>query len=194
VSGAPLRVCAFLASAPGHGPGPAAAAVALGTGLAARGWGLVYGGAGVGLMTTLADAALAAGGEVIGVMPADMIDRELAHRGLTRLHVVTSMAARKQQMFELADAFVTLPGGFGTLDELFEALTASLLGHHGKPIVLVDVDGYYRKLIEFLDGAVAAGLLRPVHRGLLQVASDVDEALALVATLVPPAAAAATAG
>ena len=178
------RITAFLASAPGNLPGPTAAAVALGAGLAARGWGLVYGGAGVGLMRTLADAALGAGGEVIGVIPRDMVDREIAHRGLTELHVVESMAARKERMFTLADAFVTLPGGFGTLDELFEALTAALLGHHGKPIVLVDQGGYYRKLIEFFDGAVDAGLLRPQHRALLRVVPDVAAALDAVA---PPA-------
>ena len=178
-----MRVCAFLASAPGQLDGPTTAAIALGRGLAARGWGLVYGGAGVGLMRVLADAALTGGGEVIGVIPQDMIDRELAHGGLTALHVVASMAARKQRMFELAEAFVTLPGGFGTLDELFEALTASLLGHHAKPVLVVDVDGYYAKLVEFLDGAVAAGLLRPAHRALLQVVPDVDAALAALATL-----------
>ncbi len=175
------RITAFLASAPGHLPGPTAAAIALGAGVAARGWGLVYGGAGVGLMTTLADAALAAGGEVIGVIPHDMVGRELAHRGLTELHVVDSMGARKQRMFELADAFVTLPGGFGTLDELFEAITAALLGHHRKPIVLVDDGGYYRSLVEFLDHAVLAGLIRPQHRALLQVVPDVEAALAAVA-------------
>lgn len=180
----PWRITAFLASAPGGRPAPTAAAIALGDGLARRGWGLVYGGAGVGLMATLADAALAAGGEVIGVIPTDMVERELAHRGLSRLDVVVSMAARKQRMFELADGFVTLPGGFGTLDELFEAVTAGLLGHHAKPIVLVDLEGYYRKLIEFVDGAVEAGLIRPAHRALLRVVPDVESALDAVA---PPA-------
>jgi uncharacterized protein (TIGR00730 family) len=175
------RITAFLASAPGHLPGPTAATIALGAGIAARGWGLVYGGAGVGLMRTLADAALAAGGEVIGVIPRDMVDREIAHRGLTELHVVESMAARKDRMFTLADAFVTLPGGFGTLDELFEALTAAQLAQHAKPIVIVDVDGYYRQLVGFLDDAVAAGLLRPHHRALLRVVPDVEAALAAAA-------------
>ncbi|HVV88035.1 MAG TPA: TIGR00730 family Rossman fold protein, partial [Kofleriaceae bacterium] len=108
-------------------------------------------------------------------------------RGLSALHVVESMAARKRMMFELADAFVTLPGGFGTLDELFEALTASLLGHHAKPVVLVDVDGYYRKLVEFVDGAVEAGLLRPQHRALLRVVGDVESALEAVAPAPAPA-------
>ena len=180
---APWRITAFLASAPGHRPGLTAATVALGAGLAARGWGLVYGGAGVGLMAALADAALAGGGEVIGVIPHDMIERELAHPGLTSLEAVPSMAARKQRMFDLADGFVTLPGGFGTLDELFEALTAAQLGHHAKPIVVVDVDGYYRPLIEFLDGAVDAGLLKPAYRALIRVVGDVDAALA---ALAPP--------
>ena len=110
-----------------------------------------------------------------------MVERELAHRGLTELVIVASMAARKQQMFERADAFITLPGGFGTLDELFEALTAALLGHHAKPVVLVDDGGYYRKLLEFLDHAVTTGLLRPQHRALLRVVPDVEAALAAVA-------------
>ncbi len=169
---APWRITAFLASAPGHRPGLTAATVALGAGLAARGWGLVYGGAGVGLMAALADAALAGGGEVIGVIPHDMVARELAHPGLTSLEVVSSMAERKHRMFDLADGFVTLPGGFGTLDELFEALTAAQLGQHHKPIVVVDVDGYYRPLITFLDHAVEAGLLRPEYRALVQVVAD----------------------
>ncbi len=181
----PWRITAFLASAPGHRPGLTAATIALGAGLAARGWGLVYGGAGVGLMAALADAALAGGGEVIGVIPHEMLERELAHRALTRLEVVQTMAARKQRMFELADGFVTLPGGFGTLDELFEALTAAQLGQHHKPIVIVDVDRYYCRLFEFLDHAVDAGLLRPEHRRLIKWAGDVEAALAW---LGPPAA------
>lgn len=173
----------FLASAPGHTPGPTEATSALGKGLAAHGLGLVYGGAGVGLMRALADATLAAGGEVTGVIPRDMVERELAHPGLTSLEIVDSMATRKQRMLELADACLTLPGGYGTLDELFEVLTAAQLGQHHKPVIVIDVDGYYRKLIDFLDGAVAAGLLRPAHRALLTVVPDVDAALAVLATL-----------
>ncbi len=174
------RVAVFLASAPGNRPGPTDAAIALGAGLARRGLGLVYGGAGVGLMRTLADAALAAGGEVIGVIPGDMVERELAHPGLTSLEIVADMATRKQRMFELACGFVILPGGYGTLDELFEILTAAQLGHHHKPVIVVDVDGYFAKLIEFLDDAVAAGLLRPAHRSMLTVVANVEAALAVL--------------
>ena len=178
------RITAFLAANPGSRPATTAGAIALGAGIAARGWGLVYGGAGVGLMRTLADSCLAGGGEVIGVIPRDMVERELAHPGLHELHVVESMAARKDLMFTLADAFVTLPGGFGTLDELFEALTAAQLGHHAKPIVLVDLGGYYRHLLAFFDEAVASGLLRPEYRSLVRVVPDVDAALAAAAPML----------
>lgn len=170
-------VCVFLGSARGADPTLTEAARELGAGIARRGWTLVYGGASVGLMGELADAALGAGGQVVGVIPGDMRERELAHQGLTRLEVVSSMAERKERMFAAADAFVTLPGGFGTLDELFEALTLALLGHHVRPCVLVDLGGYYRHLLAFLDGAVAAGLLRPAHRALLEVVADPTAAI-----------------
>ncbi|HVK78035.1 MAG TPA: TIGR00730 family Rossman fold protein [Kofleriaceae bacterium] len=174
-------VCVFLGSARGHGPAAITAARALGAGLAGRGWTLIYGGASVGLMGELAEAALAAGGEVTGVMPIEMADREIAHRGLTRLDVVASMAERKDRMFALADAFVTLPGGYGTLDELFEALTGALLGYHHKPIVLVDLDGYFAGLLRFLDDAMVAGFLRPEYRALLEVVPTPEAALELLA-------------
>ncbi len=177
-------VCVFLGSARGE-PGHVAATRALGDGLARRGWTLVYGGASVGLMGELADAALAAGGVVTGVIPAEMVDREIAHRGLAHLEVVRSMAERKDRMFTLADAFVTMPGGFGTLDELFEAVTAALLGYHRKPIVLVDLDGYFGALLRFIDDAVRAGFIRPEYRALLQVVDTPAEALALLARHEP---------
>jgi len=175
-------VCVFLGSSAGNDPSLADAVRVLGGAIAARGWTLVYGGASVGLMGVLADAALAAGGRVTGVMPASMVDREIAHRGLTTLEVVGSMAERKDRMFSASDAFITMPGGYGTLDELFEALTGALLGYHARRNVLVDLGGYYRPLLEFLDGAVAAGLLRPQHRALLEVVGDPTAAVNLLAT------------
>lgn len=174
-------VCVFLGSASGNDPALADAVRTLGGAIAARGWTLVYGGASVGLMGVLADAALAAGGRVTGVIPASMVDREIAHRGLTTLEVVGSMAERKAVMFDASDAFITMPGGFGTLDELFEALTGALLGHYAHRNVLVDLGGYYAHLLAFLDGAVAAGLLRPQHRALLEVVRDPTAAVALLA-------------
>lgn len=170
-------VCVFLASAVGHGPRYAEAARATGAALAARGWPLVYGGAHRGLMGILADAALAGGGEVIGVLPRDLQERELAHRGLTELHIVESMAARKELMMARADGFLALPGGFGTLDELFEVVTAAQLGHHAKPIALYDLDGYYAPLLAWLEGAVAAGLVAQTHRHLITSHRDLDAAL-----------------
>ena len=144
----------------------------MGRTLAQRGLGLVYGGGSVGLMGALADAALAAGGEVIGVIPQVLQIRELAHRSLTRLHVVGSMHERKALMAELSDGFVALPGGMGTLEELSEVLTWAQLGLHARPVGLVDVAGYYQPLAQFFDQAVSAGFLRPAHRRLLLVGHD----------------------
>jgi uncharacterized protein (TIGR00730 family) len=174
-------VCVFLGSAAGNDPALATAVRQLGGAIAAQGWTLVYGGASVGLMVVLADAALAAGGQVTGVIPASMQEREIAHRGLTKLEIVGSMAERKDRMFSASDAFITMPGGFGTLDELFEALTGALLGYHSRRNVLVDLGGYYHHLIAFLDGATAAGLLRPHHRALLEVVTDPTAAVATLA-------------
>ena len=166
------RICVFCASSPGANPRFAEMARTLGTMLATSGLGLVYGGGNVGLMGVVADAALAAGGEVIGVIPHALVRRELAHRGVTRLEEVATMHARKQRMHDLSDGFITLPGGFGTLDELFEALTWSQLGMHQKPCALLDVDGYFAPLVQYLDGAVRAQLLRPEHRALLLADDD----------------------
>lgn len=176
------NVCVFLGSAVGEIPRHREVTRELGEQLARRGWGVVYGGASVGLMGELADAALAAGGAVTGIIPADMVNRELAHPRLTRLEVVGSMAERKDRMFALSDAFITLPGGFGTLDELFEALTAALLGYHQKPIVLVDCDGYFAHLVRFVDDAVAAGFVRPAYRALLHVVTSPRDAIDFLAT------------
>ena len=173
------RLCVFCGSSPGASKDFSNAAEALGRTLADAGIGLVYGGASVGLMGRLADSALAAGGEVIGVIPRAMVDLEVAHHGLTDLRVVASMHERKALMADLADGFVALPGGLGTLDELFEILTWAQLGLHAKPVGLLDVGGYFAPLLAFLDGAVAARFLAPEHRAMLLVA---DEPAALLAT------------
>ncbi|MEZ4403287.1 MAG: TIGR00730 family Rossman fold protein [Kofleriaceae bacterium] len=174
-------IAVFLGSSRGTSPTLAHAARTTGTALARRGWRLIYGGAHRGLMGELADAALAAGGEVYGVLPRDLEARELAHRGLTRLDLVDSMAARKDRMMALADGFLTLPGGYGTLDELFEVLTAAQLGHHAKPTALWSLDGYYAPLAAWIDGAVATGMLAPAYRDLVSVHAELDDALAALA-------------
>jgi uncharacterized protein (TIGR00730 family) len=175
------NLCVFLASGRGVDPIFVEAARALGAAIAARGWRLVYGGAHRGLMGELADAALAGGAEVIGILPHHLAGKEIAHRGLTTLELVGSMAERKGRMFELADGFLTLPGGFGTLDELFETLTAAQLGLHAKPIALVDVGGYFTPIAAWLDGATRAGLVAAAHRALLTVHADLEDALASMA-------------
>ena len=170
-------VCIYCGSSAGDRPGYVDLAREAGRLLAARGLTLVYGGGRVGLMGVVADAVLAGGGEAIGVIPQRLVDAEVAHLGLTRLEVVESMHARKARMAELADAFVALPGGFGTLDELFEILTWAQLGLHGKPCGLLDVDGYYSPLVAWADQAVARGFVRPVHRALLMVDADMGTLL-----------------
>jgi uncharacterized protein (TIGR00730 family) len=171
------RVCVYCGSSPGNRPDYADLARELGRTLAARGLGLVYGGGHVGLMGTLADAVLAAGGEVTGIIPQRLVDAEVAHHGLTSLEIVGSMHERKARMAELADAFIALPGGFGTLDELFEILTWAQLGLHGKPCGLIDFDGYYAPLVTWADSAVRAGFVRPAHRKLLMVDTDIARLL-----------------
>ncbi len=166
------RICVYCGSKPGHPASFTATARHLGRVLADRGIGLVYGGASVGLMGAVADAALAAGGEVFGVIPGDLFADEVAHDGLTELHVVSSMHERKARMSELADAFIALPGGFGTIEEVVEAVTWTQLGIHAKPVALLDVDGYYRHLVAFLDRAVDDGLLTPAGRRLLGCDDD----------------------
>jgi uncharacterized protein (TIGR00730 family) len=155
--------------------------------LAERGIGLVYGGGRVGLMGALADAALAAGGEVIGVIPQALLERELGHRGLTELHVVDSMHARKALMGELASGFVALPGGVGTLEELFEVWSWATLGLHRKPCGLLDVGGFFAPLIEFLDRQVREGFIHPAYRAVLLVASTPEALLEAFAAYEPPA-------
>jgi uncharacterized protein (TIGR00730 family) len=180
------RICVFCGSSPGRRPAFAAAASELGARLAADRIGLVYGGGSIGLMGTLADAALAAGGEVVGVIPEALAGKEVAHTRLTRLHVVKSMHERKALMAEMGDAFVALPGGFGTLDELFEAITWGQLGIHRKPIGLLDVEGYFAPLLAFVDRAVGDGFIRPPYRELFVVSATVDGLLAALARHTPP--------
>jgi uncharacterized protein (TIGR00730 family) len=165
------RICAFCGSSPGARPAYLAAARSFGELLARRRIGLVYGGGSIGLMGAVADAALAAGGEVVGVIPRSLEARELDHRGLTEQHVVGSMHERKKMMSDLADAFVALPGGMGTLEELAEILTWSQLGLHPrpKPLGLLDVEGYWSPLVAFFDHAVAERFIRAEHRGMVLV-------------------------
>jgi uncharacterized protein (TIGR00730 family) len=170
------RLCVFSGSSPGAHPDYAEATAALGRALAGERIGIVYGGASVGLMGTVADAALAAGGEVVGVIPQSLVDREIAHPGLSELHVAQSMHERKALMADLSDGFVALPGGTGTLDELFEVYTWTQLGLHAKPLGLLDVRGYWASLVAFLDHAVAERFLTAEHREMLVVA-DGPEAL-----------------
>jgi uncharacterized protein (TIGR00730 family) len=161
------------------------AAASVGELLADRGVALVYGGGRVGLMGTLADACLSRGGRVVGVIPTGLFTREVAHRGVTELHEVSSMHERKQLMYDLADAFMALPGGLGTLEELAEVTTWSQLGIHRKPLVLVDVDGFWDPLVAQLDRMVAAGLLRPANRALVQRAGSAVAALGVLETAEP---------
>jgi uncharacterized protein (TIGR00730 family) len=169
-------VCVFCASSNGSDPIFLEAAQALGRAIAERGWRLVYGGADVGLMGAMADAAMAHGGSVTGVIPRSLAEREIAHRGLTELVETGSMHERKAEMARRADAFLVLPGGLGTLDELCEILTWRLLGIHEKPVVLINIAGYWDAFLGLLDGAVAAGFLRAAHRRLPLVAADAEEA------------------
>jgi uncharacterized protein (TIGR00730 family) len=161
------RICVFCGSNSGARDSFKAAARLLGACMARDGVGLVYGGANVGLMGVLADTVLAGGGQVIGVIPEALIAREIAHPGLTELRVVSSMTERKALMAELADAFIAMPGGFGTLDELSEMITWTQLGLHRKQCGLLNVDGFFNLLISFLDHAVSEGFIRPEHRSIL---------------------------
>ncbi len=166
------RICVFCGSNAGRGLVYKAAAVKLGHQLAERGIGLVYGGGRVGLMGTIADAVLARGGEVIGVIPEDLVKKELAHEGLTRLRVVGSMHERKALMERLSDGFVAMPGGFGTLDELCEILTWAQLGLHRKPCGILNAGGYFDLFLRFVDRAVTEGFVRAEHRDLILVSDD----------------------
>ncbi len=171
------RLAVYCGSSMGTDPAFADAARALGEAMAARGIGLVYGGGRLGLMGVVADAVMANGGEAYGVIPQALIDLEVAHAGLTELHVVTSMHERKAKMTELTDAFVALPGGIGTYDELFEAWTWNALGYHAKPFGLLNVAGFWDEMIAFLDTATAKGFMSPARRAQLLVAQTVEGAV-----------------
>lgn len=180
-----MRLCVYCGSNTGNVPAFADAARHVGTAFANRGIGMVYGGGSVGLMGIAADAAMAADGEVIGVITEQLVNAEVAHRGLTRLEVVPTMHERKARLSELADGFVVLPGGFGTVDEFAEMLTWNQLGITAKPVVLLDVDGFWEPLLAWMDKAVEAGFVRASHRMLAQRARTVDEAIALACSPVP---------
>jgi uncharacterized protein (TIGR00730 family) len=182
---APLvQVCVFCGSSPGLRPSFTQAAFRLGTALAERGIGLVYGGASVGLMGVVADAALAAGGSVRGVITESLADHEIVHNGLTQLDVVTTMHQRKARMAELSDAVIMLPGGFGTYEEFMESVTWVQLGIHQMPSGILNVDGFYDDLLAFLDHAVRMEFIRPHQVSALTVTDDVD---ALINALTTPA-------
>jgi uncharacterized protein (TIGR00730 family) len=181
------RICVFCGSSPGASPAYAEAARQLGRLLAQRGLGLVYGGGNVGLMGILADAVLAEGGEVIGVIPHSLMAREVGHSGLTDLRVVGTMHERKALMADLSDGFIALPGGIGTLDEWFEIWTWAQLGLHAKPCGLLDVQNYYSPLLAFLDHMVQERFLRDTHRSFVLVDTDPSLRLDRMAAHNPPA-------
>jgi uncharacterized protein (TIGR00730 family) len=167
-----LSLCVYCGSRTGSEPAYREAAVAVGTAIGRQGWQLVYGGGRAGLMGLVADAALAVGARVVGVIPATLMERELGHRGLHELHVVHTMHERKHMMAERSDAFVALPGGIGTFEELFEVWTWRQLGYHDKPVGLLNVDGYYDALIAFLRQTEERGFVSQVQRELLTVDDD----------------------
>lgn len=178
-------VCVFCGSSTPADPRYGEAATELGRLLARAGIDLVYGGASVGLMGQLADAALAEGARVVGVMPVGLFSREIGHPGLSELHEVASMHERKALMYDLSDGFVALPGGLGTLEELAEVATWTQLGLHSKPVVLLDVDRFWEPLVEQLERMVAVGLLKPANRAIVRHAASAEEALALLGAAPP---------
>jgi len=179
-------ICVFAGSSPGARPQYAAAARALGRELASRELALVYGGGNVGLMGILADAVIESGGTAVGVIPSALADKRLGHDGLTALHVVATMHERKALMADLAQAFIALPGGIGTLEELFEAITWAQLGIHAKPCGLLNAAGYYDPLLRFLDSSVENRFVHPEHRDMIHVAAEPELLLdRLLATHVP---------
>jgi uncharacterized protein (TIGR00730 family) len=181
-----VRICVFCGASPGNEPRYLDAARDVGAGLAERGIGVVYGGGRVGLMGAVAEAALDAGGEVIGVIPQGLVDRELAHPGLTELHVVDSLHERKALMADLADAFIALPGGLGTLEELAEVVSWAQLELHAKPIGLLEVGDYWTLLLAWLDMAVAEGFVAPAHRRLVTRADSLGALLVAFEAWRPP--------
>ncbi len=182
-----LSICVYCGSRHGVRPAYTAAARALGTAIGSRGWQLVYGGGKVGLMGEVADATLAAGGRVVGVIPESLQRLEVGHPGLHELHVVPTMHARKQLMAERAQAFVALPGGIGTLEELYEVWTWRQLGYHDQPIGLLNIEGYFDDLLRFMKGAVTEGFLAAAQHDVLRVGTEPETLLTELATLARPA-------
>ena len=180
------KVCVYCGSSSGRRPEYSEAARSLAKALTERGMGLVYGGASVGIMGEIADAVLSGGGEVIGIIPQALAAKEVAHNGLTELKIVDSMHERKAIMADLSDGFIALPGGLGTLEELFEILTWSQLGLHKKPCGLLNVEAYYEKLRSFLDHAVEEHFVKANHREMLLVEESPEELLALMEVYQPP--------
>jgi uncharacterized protein (TIGR00730 family) len=180
------RVCVFCGSSTGNQDIYRDTAVAMGTLLAARGIGLVYGGGNVGLMGVIADAVLAGGGDVIGVIPRALADREIAHDGVTDLRVVDSMHTRKAMMADLSDAFIAMPGGVGTFEEFFEAVTWTQLGVHRKPCGLLNAGGFYTALAAFIDQAVSEGFIKPIHRASIVVDDNPERLLDTLARIELP--------
>ena len=182
----PVRsLCVYCGSSVGNDPRHIETAAQVGALLAASGIRLVYGGGNVGLMGVVADAVMAGGGSVLGVIPVGLFETEQGHRGITELVEVGSMHERKARMAAEADAFLALPGGLGTLEELAEILTWAQLGIHSHPVAVLDIDGFWDPIIGFLDGAVAAGFMRPANRALLRVATSVDEILDVLSASAP---------
>lgn len=180
------RICVYCGSNPGRGPHYREAAEQLGSLLATNGLGLVYGGASIGVMGAVADAVLDAGGEVIGVIPHALATKEVAHNGLTELLVVESMHERKARMAELSDGFVALPGGWGTMEEIFEALTWAQLGLHAKPCGLLNIRGYFDHLSAFLEHSIDQGFVKPDYRAMIMTEADPARLLERFATYQPP--------
>lgn len=181
-----MKICVFCGSSVGAKPAYAAAAKKLGALMAQRGIGLVFGGTCIGLMGTVADAVLAGGGEAIGVIPGGLMQREIAHRGLTRLHIVESMHQRKALMADLSDAFIAMPGGYGTLEEFAEIVTWLQLGIQIKPCALLNIEGYWAGLLAFLDHAVEENFVRPENREMILVGTTAEGILEKIQSWKPP--------
>jgi hypothetical protein len=180
------RVTVYAGSRNGKNPAYAQAAAQLGTELAARGIGVIYGGGKTGLMGAMSDAVIAAGGELIGIMPQWLVDKEIAHPGVTDFRVTDSMHERKKMMADMADAFIALPGGFGTMDELFEVLTWAQIGLHDKPVGLLDAAGYFAPFVTFANHVAAEGFIAKEHARLYVVEQEADTLVSRLASFEPP--------
>ncbi|WP_069130164.1 LOG family protein [Rhodohalobacter halophilus] len=172
-----MNICIYCGSSPGNNPKIIEQAKAFGRLMAEQGYNLIYGGSSLGIMGAIADSVMINGGEVIGVIPENLFSKEVAHRGITRLITVKDMHQRKSHMAELADAFVAFPGGFGTMEELFEIITWNQIGLLKKPVTIMNLEGYYNSLVKMIDQAVEAGFIKPENRKIVQVAETLDECL-----------------